>query len=264
MSALAADGHVGLVRDEDGAVFVNSRGRGVALMCGLLCGTIHDMRAAVDALLEDAECEGVHECDALVLTRYPSFRVPNAVLRYCFAYLRHHASMFAAIHFVDLDPVKRAAFRTACLALPHELRSLVRVTKSDEVRSLAGVDARLLATNEARLAALCHARPPDPVEPATFFDGHKRGSGGPGGSLRWKPKRFYSSADRLWYADPRDARLEGVREALVACHMEATGPGEALIRTPRATWHIRAHEDSLRTLSAKLARAAAACEAEEA
>lgn len=257
------DGSLALLHDAAGAALVTHSGRGVLVLRGLLRGDIHEMRAQIDAAMACADDAGVHELEAIVLTRYPSFRVPDAVLRYAFVHAKRYAPRLANIHFVDLEPFKRAVFRAACAALPAELRALVRLIDSAE---LPAVDPTLGA-------APLHTAVPPPLAPGPLedevlfaFDGHKRGSGGALSTRRWKRKRFFVTAGRLWYADASDARLEGERAPLAACDLAVDG-ASALIRTPRATWSIRADPDALRTLRAAIeqaeaafSRAAAECE----
>lgn len=254
------DGSLALLHDAADEPLVTQSGRGVLVLRGLLRGDIHQMRAQIDAAVACADDDGIHELEAIVLTRYPSFRVPDAVLRYAFVHAKRYAPRLANIHFVDLEPLKRGVFRAACLALPAELRDLVRVTDS---RDLARVDPALGADP-------MHTALPPPLETETLalikssdvvfaFDGQKRGSGAALSTRRWKHKRFIVAAGRLWYAAASDARLEGERAALAACELVAAdGSAEALIRTPRATWSIRADPDALRTLRILIERAEAA------
>ena len=244
------DGSLALLHDATGAALVTHSGRGVLVLRGLLCGDIHEMRAQIDAAMARADGAGIYELEAIVLTRYPSFRVPDAVLRYAFVHAKRYAPRFANIYFVDLDPLKRAVFRAACAALPAELRALVRLTSSAELHL---VDPTIGA-------APLHTAVPPPLEvdarprenEVVFaFDGHKRGSGGALSTRRWKRKRFYVTAGRVWYADASDPRLEGEREALAACSLTVDG-AQALIRTPQTTWSIRASPEALSMLRAAI------------
>ena len=250
------DGSLALLHDAAGVPLVTHSWRGVLVLRGLLRGDIHEMRAQIDAAMACADDAGIHDMEAIVLTQYPSFRVPDAVLRYAFVHAKRYAPRFANIYFVDLDPLKRAVFRAACAALPAELRSLVRLISS----------AELQAVDPTIGAAPLHTAVPPPLavdarpredEVVFAFDGHKRGSGGALSTRRWKRKRFYVTAGRVWYADASAPRLEGEREALAACSLTADG-AQALIQTPRATWSIRASPEELSMLRAAIEQAEAA------
>jgi len=255
------DGSLALLHDAEGEPLVTQSGRGVLVLRGLLRGDIHQMRAQIDVAVARADDGGIHELEAIVLTRYPSFRVPDAVLRYAFVHVKRYAPRIANIYFVDLDPLKRAVFRAACLALPAELRDLVRLVDShDLARTDPALGAGPLHT-ALPLALVAETLGPIEEHGILFaFDGQKRGSGGALSSRRWKRKRFFVTAGRVWYADASDLRLESERATLAACEIEVLEDGvSALIRTPRAAWRIRADSNALHTLRTSIERAEAAC-----
>ena len=279
------DGTLTLLRDSHGKIVVlqdppSSPKRGVLVLHGLPMGTIQDMRASIDAVMHEATgTEGLACLEAIILTTFPSFRIPDAVLRYAFLHTRRYASLVTAIHFVDLDVARRAVFWVACRALPAELRALVRLTSMRHLRDT------VLGPANSRFLLNCVPPPPPSSLPVTpggakespkrmpdamillDFYGSKQGSGrGPLASNRWKRKRFILSDSHLWYEDARDARLEGERLPLDACHLEVDGEDASAVTItatnhPLVSWKVcGVTPDCLNLLQAVLLEASTASE----
>ena len=256
------DGTLTLLRDAQGGLIVPpdpapASKRGILVLHGLPMGTIHDMRASIDAVMHEATVtEGLVSLEAIVLTTFPSFRVPDAVLRYAFVHTRRYASLFTTIHFVDLDVAKRAVFWVACRALPVELRTLVRLTTTRQLED------RLGATTAHRLETSSSSSPAKPHTPTILLDfcASKQGSGkGPLSSSRWKRKRILLSHTHLWYVDVRDPRLESLRLPLDLCRVEEEEEDTAADRStivlhapPHASWTLCVTPGDLKTLRAVL------------
>lgn len=190
---------------EDGRLLRTSKNRGVLVLFGLLKGDIHSMRSQVDRAMELAVDVETLEC--LVLTSYPSFRIPDAVIRYCFSHVKTYASRFANIYFVDLPVMKRAVFRTVCKALPASLSRLVKLTSRSDLHCILGDDILNAIPCGFSEVKNCPTTSIDADEIVLTFDGKKYGGGGEWGSTRCKEKTFFVSAAQLWYVDKYDSRL---------------------------------------------------------
>jgi hypothetical protein len=227
---------------ENGDLVKTRSGHGVLVMRGLLKGDIHHMRAAVDRALEHARDVEMLEC--LVFTSHPSFRVPDAVMRYCFSHVKKYAAKFANIYFVDLPFVKRAVFHTACKALPDSLRRLVKVASYVELQSILGNDILDAVPTEDVAATPV---PCDENQEVIFqFDGKKYGSGGDWGSTRCKAKTFHISSTHLWYVDKHDSRLISSTMPLDECVVEKRNvPGDMVFTFGSRSIRILASPEDL-------------------
>lgn len=206
------DGSLHLHRQREG-------GSGVLVLCGLLKGDIRTMRDTVDRVLADAEDLETLEC--LVLTWFPSFRIPDGVLRYCFAHVKRYANRLGTIHFVDLPVWKHTVFQSVCrTALPETLRRRVRLSSRGDVATMLGDEIlRAIEHLTSEDAEASSVREEDDVVPHLVFHGKKYGGGGEWGSTRSKSKVFYVSRAHVWYADARDARLVSPKMPLSECQV---------------------------------------------
>lgn len=231
----------------NGAPVLTADGRGILLMYGLITGDIHTMRNRVDTAMQNAN--GVDELECIVLTKYPSFRVPDSILRYCFGHVKMYAHRFASIHFVDLPRIKMTVFRLACRTLPESLQKLVRITSSDEIyRTFGNICERSVSDTTTIVPA------PPPSINATLlftFDGKKHGNGGDWGSEYWKAKTFCVSSTHVWYMARRDDRLVSVPMSLKECKLAVKGDTATLSNATRS-WTIRTSPENFQTFQSIL------------
>ena len=103
------------------------------LMRGMLRGDVGRMRAQVDAAWRALRARHGEDVvvTCVVATRYPSFRVPDAQLRYVLAHVKAYEAALGDILFVDLPPPMRPAFHAVARALPAELRRRVVAVADD-------------------------------------------------------------------------------------------------------------------------------------
>jgi hypothetical protein len=235
------DGYIHLLL-KDGNPYITAENHGVLVMYGLLLGDIHTMRELVDNTMHEAD--GIDKLDCIIYTSFPSFRIPDAVLRYCFAHIKKYAGRFASIHFVDLPHFKKAIFYTVCQTLPYTLKSIVKLTTIEELHLYFG-DIEL--TCKKRENAISTQK----LENIIFtFNGKKYGNGEQWGSRQWKHKIFYVSDSQFWYISKSDSRLVGPKIPLGECkfienpHDKST----AIIEIPKTQWKINSNFESLDSL----------------
>jgi hypothetical protein len=216
-----------------------ARGRAVLVSRGLPRGTIDELRAQIDDAMAIAASE---EVEVLVLARYASFRVPDAVLRYAIAHARRYRARLSNLYFVDLGAARRTVFRAACRALPEEIRELVRVVDhlDDPVLARAAADDSVDA-----IAVPTRTLPPL-GPPRLVLDVLKHASR----RDRWTPKRLHLSDAHAWYVDASDARLVSERVPCAECVLRPLGDGVARLASADRAWTLKFHtRDALRTLA---------------
>jgi len=206
----------------------------VLLMYGLLTGDIHSMRSAVDNVMSQV-FEG-EKLECLVLTWFPSFRIPDSVLRYCFSHIKQYSNKIQTIYFLDLPLVKKTLFKTVCKVLPESLACLVKLTSSSTLDELLGISLpQVLPIPVCKNEVYNHAN-----EECFTFIGKKKGSGGKWGNETWKSKTFHASPTHFWYRDKIDERIESEFIPLADCKVVSCTDKELVFDTQKKTFIISA------------------------
>ena len=243
------DGYMHLLSN-NGRPYTTDKKRGVLVMYGLLVGNIYTMRGLIDAVMHEAS--GIDKLDCIIYTSFPSFRIPDAVLRYSFAHLKKYSDRFASIHFIDLPHLKKTVFHAVCQTLPKSLRSLVKITATNELPLYFG-DVKIT----------CDEKKQTPVIPSLedvifTFHGQKHGNGGQWGSRQWKSKIFHVSDTHIWYISKHDNRLASPKLPLQECRFidDPHDNSVLTIETTDAQWNIKSIAESLDCLKFFLEKAA--------
>lgn len=204
------DGTIKILKNNNN-IIKTKKGYGIIVMYGLLKGNIHDMRKAIDIVMHQFNYNEKVEC--IILTSYPSFRIPDAVLRYCFTHTKQYSEKIENIYFVDLPIIKKAVFNTVCKALPESLSRLVKLIPSSSLCDILGDvtiphDSNFIPSNS------CENFYEDDI---LIFNGKKMGNGGTWGNKKWKNKTFHVSKNYFWYVDKSDSRLVSTYIPLSDC-----------------------------------------------
>lgn len=227
------DGTITLL-SKDAAYVRTKQNHKVLLMYGLLTGDIHSMRSVVDNAMSQI-FEG-EKLECLVLTWFPSFRIPDPVLRYCFSHIKQYSNKIQTIYFLDFPLVKRTLFKTVCRLLPESLACLVKLTSSSSLDELLGITLpRVLPVPVCKSKVSNHTN-----EECFTFIGKKKGSGGKWGNETWKPKTFHASPTHFWYRDKNDKRIEGEFIPLVECKVLSCTDRELVFSTQKKRFIISA------------------------
>ena len=172
------------------------------LMRGMLRGDVGRMRAQVDAAWSALRARHGEDVvvTCVVATRYPSFRVPDAQLRYVLAHVKAYEAALGDILFVDLPPPMRPAFHAVARALPAELRRRVVAVADDaelarRTSPAAAAAARAAIAREADggEAGEGVVAEEEACDEALRLDARKRG-GARGGARAGRPSRSWWAA----------------------------------------------------------------------
>lgn len=204
------DGTIQILKNDD-YIIKTKKGYGIIVMYGLLKGNIHDMRKKIDVVMHQVNCNEKVEC--IILTSYPSFRIPDAVLRYCFTHAKQYSEKIENIYFVDLPIIKKAVFNTICRALPESLSRLIKLIPSSSLCDILG-DVTIPHYSDLISSGSCENMYEDDI---LIFDGRKIGNGGTWGNKKWKNKTFHVSKNYFWYVDKSDSRLVSTYISLSDC-----------------------------------------------
>lgn len=231
------DGSITILSKDTTYVRTNKNHK-VLLMYGLLTGDIHTMRSEVDKAMSQVFENEKLEC--LVLTWFPSFRIPDSVLRYCFSHIKQYSNKIQTIYFLDLPFIKKTVFKSVCKLLPESLACLVKLTSSSSVNELLGI------TLPQSLPIVKKSSVTNYTDEEYFtFTGKKKGSGGEWGNDAWKLKTFHVSPTYFWYRDKNDKRIESEFIPLVDCKVVNRSEKELVISTGKKLFIISASSSDL-------------------